>query len=122
MEETIAVVGIFGLIPFVVWVTFYFRSRAHARTTALIDKLIDRGETITPEIVQTLGIRAGTAHGDLKTGMILVAVGAAVITFGQVIPEDEAGTVMAGIAMFPMLVGIAYIAFWYFFGRKAIKA
>ncbi len=122
MEGTLAVIGIFGLIPFLVWVTYFFRSRAHARTTALIDKLIDRGEPITPEIVQTLGIRAGTPHGDMKTGLILVAIGAAFIILGQLIPEDEAASVMEGIAMFPLLVGTAYIAFWYFFGRKTPAA
>lgn len=121
MEGTIAVIGIFGSIPFIVFLVFYFRSKAHARTTVLIDKMIERGETITPEIIRTLGIRAGSVHGDLKTGMILVAIGLATIILGRVIPDDEATVAMTGLAMFPLLVGIAYIAFWYFLGRKAAE-
>lgn len=119
MEETIAILGIFGSIPFIVFLVFFFRSRAHARTTLLIEKMIDKGEPITPEIVRTLGIRAGNVHGDLKTGMILIAIGFAMIILGQVIPEEEAHTVMTGVAMFPLFVGLAYVAFWFFFGRKS---
>lgn len=121
MEGTIAVIGIFGSIPLIVFLVFFFRSRAHARTTVLIERMIERGETVTPEIIRTLGIRAGSVHGDLKTGMILVAIGFATIILGRIIPEDEATSVMAGLAMFPLLVGIAYIAFWYFLGRKTAQ-
>ena len=119
MEETIAVLGIFGSIPFIVWLVFYFRSKAHARSSALIDKLIDKGEPVTPELVRTLGVRSNTQHRDLKAGLVLVAIALATIVFGQVIPEDEADQIMAGIAMFPLFVGIAFIAFWFFYGRNA---
>lgn len=118
MEETIAVLGVFGSIPFIVWLVLYFRSKAHARSSTLIEKLIDKGEPVTPEIVRSLGIKSGSQHRDLKTGMILVAIAFATMIFGSVIPEDDAHEVMTGIAMFPLFVGAAFIAFWFFYGRK----
>lgn len=119
MEETFAVLGVFGTIPLIVWLVIYFRSKAHARSSALIEKLIDKGEPLTPELVRTLGVRANTQHRDLKTGMILVAIALATIIFGRVIPEEEAHEVMSGLAMFPFFVGTAFIAFWFFYGRNA---
>ncbi len=118
MEDTIAIISVFGVIPLIVWLVYFFRSKAHARASNLVDKMIDRGDAITPELVRTLGIRSDTQHGDLKTGMILIAIALALIVFGQVVPEEEAGPITAGLAMFPLLVGIAYTAFWFFFGRK----
>lgn len=119
MEDTIAVLGIFGAIPFIVWVVLFFGSRAHARSSALVERLIDKGEPITPELVRALGLKSNAQHRDLKTGMILVAIALAIFVFGGVIPEDDAREVMAGIASFPFFVGLAFIAFWFFFGRRA---
>jgi hypothetical protein len=120
MEGIFAIIGVFGSIPLIIWIVYYYRSKAHNRMSGLIGKMIEKGDTVTPETIRALGIQPGNPHRDVKTGMVLISIAFALIVFGQVIPEDEAATVMLGFATFPLFVGIALITFWYFFGRKNI--
>lgn len=118
MEGTIAVIGVFGSIPLIVWITYYFRTKAHTRTSKVLEKMVERGDVITPETVRALGVKGRSPHADLKTGMILIAIALAFVIFGQVVPDDEAPIVMMGIASFPFLVGLALIGFWFFVGKQ----
>lgn len=118
MEGILAIIGVFGSVPLIIWIVYYYRSKAHTRMSALIGTLIEKGEPVTPETIHALGIQTGNPHRDLKTGMVLISIALALAVLGQVIPEDDAGTVMLGIATFPFFVGTALITFWYFFGRK----
>ena len=122
MEELASVVvsiAFLAIIPIIVKIVTSNRARAHARISTTIDKLIERGDAITPETVQALGIRPSQPNRDLKIGMILTAIALALIFFGDVIPDDEATTIFAGIAAFPGFVGLAYCGFWVMFGRKS---
>lgn len=120
MEGTIAVIGVFGSIPLIVWITYYFRTKAHMRTSKVLEKMVERGDAITPETVRALGVKGRSPHADLKTGMILIAIAFAFLFFGEVIPDDEAPAIVMGVASFPFLVGLALIGFWFFVGRKEI--
>lgn len=119
MDEAIPILAVFGFIPLIVWITYHFRTKAHARTADILEKMVDRGDAITPETVQAMGIKSRTPDTDLKTGLVLIAIGMAFTILGRMIPEDEAQTVMIGIASFPFLVGLALIGFWFFLGRKS---
>lgn len=119
MEDVLAVIGVFGSIPLIVWIVSAYRTRAQKNATEVMKSMVDKGDTLSPEIIRSLGIRPSRPHGDLRTGLILAAIAVATILFGGAIPEEDAGPVLTGLAMFPLLVGLAYIGFWVFISRKS---
>jgi len=121
MEEVLVPIVLFATVPLIIWAVSHYRYKARVKSSEIMKAMVDKGDQLTPEIIQSLGVKPQNHHGDLKTGLILVAIGLATVLFGGVIPEDEAQQVFGGLAMFPLLVGIAYIGFWFFLGRKAAQ-
>ena len=118
MEDVVAVIGIFGAIPFIIWVVLYFRYKAKAKSAEIIKSMLDKDTSVTPELIKSVGFTPRRSHNDLRSGMLWVAIGLATVLFGGAIPEEDAAQVFAGIAMFPMLIGVALLIFWFAISRK----
>jgi len=118
MEGVIFLVGFFGVIPLTVWAVSVYRHRSMKAATEVMKAMIEKGDSLTPETIRSLGIRPRRKNGDLRTGLILIALAIATIILGGAIPEKEAQQVFGGLAMFPLLVGLVYVALWGFIGRK----
>jgi len=118
LEGIIAIIGFFGVVPAIVWAVSAYRHKSMKAATEVMKAMIEKGESLTPETIKALGVRPKRKHGDLRTGLILIALAIATIFLGGAIPEEEAQQVFAGLAMFPLLVGIVYVGLWVFIGRK----
>ena len=118
MEGVIFLLGLFGVVPFIIWVISRYRHKSHESSAEIMKTLIDKGEPLTPDVIRSLGIRPRRKHGDLRTGLILIALAVATIFLGGAIPEEEAQRAFGGLAMFPLLVGLVYVGLWTFIGRK----
>lgn len=106
------------VVGLVVIAFFYFRFRARNALQETIQQALDKGAELTPDLLERLaGARPGP-DADLRKGLIWTAVGLGSICFGILIPDDEATGAMAGIGMFPFLIGVAYFVMWKFAGRK----
>ena len=121
MEEVLVPIVLFATVPFIVWAVSHYRYKARVKSSEVRQAMINKCETLTPGIIQSLGVKPQNRHGDFKTGLILLAIGLATILFGGAVPDEEATRIFGGLAMFPILVGIAYIGFWFFLGRKPEK-
>lgn len=96
---------------------FWFRYRMRGEMQQTIRASIDKGQELTPEIIERLGSPKPPRDRDLRRGIITVAIAVALIIFGSVIPDDEARQVFAGIASFPFCLGIAFFIL-HFFSRR----
>lgn len=119
MQETLVPIALFAIIPTIIWAVSAYRHKSHKAATEVMKTMVEKGEALTPDTIRALGIRPRRKHGDLRTGLILIALAVATIVFGGVIPEEEAQQVFGGLAMFPLLVGLVYVGLWVFIGRKA---
>ena len=102
----------------VFWIFWHFKTRAKIQNADVLKAMIDKGTDITPETIHAIGFTPIRRNTDLRNGLIAVAIGLGFIIFGTAIPDDEAPAILRGIASFPILIGLALIGFWYFFGRK----
>ncbi|WP_026941246.1 DUF6249 domain-containing protein [Hellea balneolensis] len=118
MSDEIVGVVLFASIPAAIWAVSAYRHKTQKAATEVMKAMVDKGEALTPETIRALGIRPKRKHGDLRTGLILIALAIATIILGSAIPEKEAQQVFGGFAMFPLLVGLAYIGLWTFISRK----
>ena len=98
---------------------FWFRYRMRGEMQQTIRTAIDKGQELTPEIIERLGQPKPRKDRDLRWGIIAVAVAVALMFFGTMIPEDsdEAQQVFMGIAAFPFFLGIAFFILHRFTGR-----
>jgi len=118
MEDILVPIAVFGSMVLVVWTVMHYKAKVKAQNAGIITAMINKGDNVTPEVIRSIGFMPKRRHGDLRTGLILAAIGLAFMVMGQVIPEDEAPQIMTGIASFPLLIGLAITAFWYFVSRK----
>jgi hypothetical protein len=78
---------------------------------------IERGQPLTPEVVAQL-TRLDPSNGDLRRGVISIAVAIGIGTFAFAVGEDDAVGPMTGIAAFPFLIGVAYLGLYRFSGSR----
>lgn len=102
------------VIGLVVVAFFYFRHRNKSQLQQTIQTALDKGTELTPELIDRLaGPRPGP-DGDLRKALVWIAVGISFCLFGIFVGEDDAVGPLAGIGMFPLLIGIAYLVMWKF--------
>ena len=118
MEAGIVVpVALFTMVALIVY--FSVRGGTERRKAILnaVEQAIKGGQQLSPELVESLGVQAKKPANDLKAGAILLAVAAAMVTFGTMIGyvdggnDEEVQFVFTGIAAFPGFIGLVLIAF-----------
>ena len=122
-EEIVVPTVIFGSIVGIVWLVSYFNSRKRMTIHETLRHAIDKGQTLSPELLQNMSLVTDPIRADLRRGVLFLAFGAAFAVLGTLIgmEESEAVTPMLGVATFPIFMGIAYIGLWAF-GRGKPEA
>jgi hypothetical protein len=119
MEDVLVPIALFAIAPLIVWAVVAYRYKTKKAVMRLLEAMTQKGETISPATIYALGIRPRSRHADLRTGIILIALALAFFSLGILIAEEDAIRGLSGIAMFPLLIGAAYVGLWVFIGRKS---
>ena len=100
-----AVVGPIILLGIFFW--FRFKARRDMQETFRV--ALDKGQELSPELVDRLGHPKPPKDRDFRLGIIwlALAVGLALLAFA--IPEEDALRPMLGVAAFPLVIGVAYL-------------
>ena len=119
MAETLVPISMFAGLTIVLCLFFWFRYRMRGEMQKTIRSAIDKGQELSPEIIDRLGQPKPPKDRDLRLSLLSVARAVALVVFGFFIPEDsdEAQQVFMGIAAFPFCIGIAYAIMWRFSGH-----
>jgi len=106
----------FAGLTVIVSLFFWFRSRARGDLQQTIRSAIDRGQDLTPEIIDRLGSQKRPKDQDLRLAMIWLALAIGLAVCGFFIP-DPSGYAFRGClagAAFPFCIGVAYLIMWRF--------
>jgi hypothetical protein len=119
-EEMIPISMFIGLTV-VTCLFFWFRFRTRSDVQATIRTALEKGQELSPEIIDRLGHPKQPKNKDLRNALIWIALAAAMAVFGSAMPEDEDDVQMIflGIAAFPFFLGIAYAIMWRFSGNDS---
>jgi hypothetical protein len=90
-------------------VFFWFRFRARREMQDTIRVALDKGQELSPELIDRLGHPKAPKDRDFRLGIIWVAVAIGFALFSFAIPEEDATQPMLGIASFPFVIGVAYL-------------
>ncbi len=101
--------GLFLMVVLIVWAVVAYRFKAHAESMRVLDSIAGRGDPISPELVRTLGVRGRSRHADLRTGVVLLAIGVATVIFGFGVDSPSE---FIGFGAFPGMLGVVFIGLW----------
>ncbi len=115
MEELWVPIVMFAGLTIIISLFFWFRFRARKEMQQTIRTAIDKGQELSPELVESLGTsQKRSEYQDLRNGMIWLAVGIGIALFGVAMGqiEEEIFPIMTGISALPFMIGIAYVIMW----------
>ena len=119
-EETIPIVMFLGLtIVFVALFWFRYRSRRDMQET--FRTALDKGQELTPDIIDRLGHPQASKFKDLRLGVIWMSLAIGLVLCGFAVP-DMSGEALRGClagAAFPFAIGVAYLLLYRFTGKEA---
>jgi hypothetical protein len=108
-------ISMFAGLTLIISLFFWFRFRARSEMQQTIRSAIDKGQELSPELVESLGTsQKRSKYQDLRNGMVWLAVGAGTALFGVAMGqvEEEVMAIMAGVSAMPFMIGIAYVIMW----------
>jgi len=93
---------VFGLI---VW--FRYRGRSDVQST--IRAALDKGQELSPELIDRLGHPKPAKDKDMRLGIIWLSLAIALVLIGFAVPEPDALRGLLAGAAFPFCIGVAYM-------------
>ncbi|MAL08468.1 MAG: hypothetical protein CMF74_02225 [Maricaulis sp.] len=113
MDDNWVGIVLFMMPVFIVGIVMYFGSRNRAAVLETVRAAAQNGQQLTPETIRALGMPRRNKGGDIRWGIILIAVAVAFAILGWSITgvsdTPEVFQIMLGVASFPGLVGLALI-------------
>jgi hypothetical protein len=89
------------------WVWFRYKAKRDLQVT--IRTAIEKGEGLSPELIENLVNPPVSAQRDLRRGVISVLSAVAIALFALFIGEEDAVGPLLGISMFPLSIGVGYL-------------
>ena len=118
--EVIVPVALFSMIAAIVLVPTWFKARERRDLQETVRHALDKGQELPVELVESIARSTrkppATAHTDLRTGVIWLAIAAGIATFGVVVGYDEGEALhpLLGLASIPGFLGLAFIVLSFF--------
>lgn len=110
LEDVLIPLVFFGVTFGITYVVLLFRHRNRKIAQQTLLAAIDKGQQLDTEVVQSLlGGPPSSGDRDMRRGLVLVAIALATCGLAILIDDPDATPVIFGTALFPLLVGLAYL-------------
>ncbi|MBT8078470.1 MAG: hypothetical protein KJO31_07815 [Gammaproteobacteria bacterium] len=120
VEELIPIV-MFIVVGAIFWLFYFFRHRNRAEIQQTIRLALEKGQDLSPELIEKLGDAEPNSSRDLRRGLIWLALAVALALCGVFVP-DPSGHALRGClagAAFPLSIGIAFMIMWRYGENKS---
>lgn len=111
-EDFIIPVALFVSLAFTVTIGLWLRSRGQAQVQKTIRAAIEKGQELSPELLERMSGGIEPNQRDLRRGVVLSGLALAIGVFAVVLGQEAALRPVLGVACFPLLMGIAYLILW----------
>lgn len=109
-------ITMFIALTVVLCLFFWFRYRTRNDMQATIRTAIEKGQELSPEIIDRLGSPKAPKDKDLRLSLLWIAIALGTGVFAFMVPDhgEHAEQALLGIAAFPFFIGLAYFLMWRF--------
>lgn len=110
---------VFGAFVGIVWLLSHFNYKKKVQIHETLRHSVERGEGLSEEMLGKLSTLLDPKGADRRRGVLLIATSFAIMLLAGISTDGDVDAirVLVGIAMFPLLLGVAYLGLW-FFGRN----
>ncbi|MGB5346205.1 MAG: DUF6249 domain-containing protein [Woeseia sp.] len=113
LEEMIPIV-MFIAIALVLILFYYYKYLARRELQRTVRIALERGQDLSPELLDRLGEPRKSAYSDLRRGFIAIGIAAGLSGFGFALGEEDALRPLLASSMLPLFIGFAYLILWRF--------
>lgn len=117
MTEDMVPIVMFISVAVVVIAAYWFRYRARDGVQQTIRIALDKGQDLSPELIDRLGHPKAPKNKDFRLAILWLAIAVGLVLIAFVIPEPEAFRGILAGAAFPFTIGIAYLILQKFANR-----
>jgi O-antigen/teichoic acid export membrane protein len=119
-DNAMSIVGI--VVPVVTMICFaavpifyfYYRHRSRQELQKTLRAAIEQGKGLTPELLEQLGEPARGKDMDLRRGVLAIAFGIGIATFGLLHNDPDVFLKLRAGGALLCTIGIAFIGLWFF--------
>ena len=112
MEHVIIPISIFASIAAVIISYFYWNHKNRHALMHTVQKSIESGNTITPELLTKLSSPMSPKLRDFRRGVVVFMIGVAGMISAFFIDDVELISAFRALSMFPLLVGAGFLIVW----------
>lgn len=98
------------------WVWFRYKAKRELQQTIRV--AIEKGQGLSPELIENLVNPPVSPQRDLRRGVIAVLFAIGFALFGLILGEEDAVRPLLGIAMLPLSIGAGFLLM-HRFGKSA---
>lgn len=109
---------VFASIVLIIATPFYFRYRNRRVIYEAIKTSVEKTGEADPKLIAAITHDTVGPHADLRRGVLLLCLAAALAAIGVFADADMLGAPLWSIALIPGLIGAAYISFHFFAPRE----
>ena len=112
MSSAIIPVSIFVSIAAVIISYFYWNHKNRNALMNVVQRSIESGNTITPELLTKLSAPMSPKLRDFRRGVVIFMIGVAGMLSAFFIDDAELVSAFRALSMFPLLVGAGFLIVW----------
>ena len=119
--EALIPIVMFLALAGVFWIAYYYKFRSRQELQQTVRTALDKGNELTPELINRLGEPEPGPHSDLRKALVWLALGIGLALCGLAVP-DPSGHALQGClagAAFPTMIGVAYLIMWQYGSRQS---
>lgn len=103
---------LFLVLGGVVVAYFYWNYRNRLSIMDTVQKALDRGESLTPELLDRLGAAVNPKMRDLRRGVVFLALGVAGLLCSLFFDIADVVNGIRAASVFPLMLGLGFLIVW----------
>ncbi len=112
MNEFWIPIVLFIVIGLTIASYLYWNSRNRASIMDTVQKAMDNGKELTPELLIQLGAAVNPKARDLRRGIVIFSIGLATILCSLFFDDPDVVSGIRAGSMFPLMIGAGFLLVW----------
>lgn len=112
MAEQMIPIVLFIVIGFAVLGYFYWNYKNRVTIMKTVEKAMDQGKELTPELLVQLGATGNPRIRDMRRGIVFLALGIAGFLCSLFFVEPDVVNGIRAGTVFPLMLGLGFLLVW----------
>ena len=112
MAEEMIPVTLFIVLGAILLAYFYWNYQNRVTIMKTVDKALDQGKELTPELLVQLGAAGNPRIRDMRRGVVFLSLGVAGILCSLFFADSEVVNGIRAGSVFPLMLGLGFLIVW----------